>query len=108
MDIMALSREEAIQDIIDYRMWWYEIDEHVITTNDAIDTIHQIYDDIESRTCEGCKHSSQVQTGETFMVNGGVKENIAYHYSSFCKEFDNTFPSTFGCILFERQENENN
>lgn len=80
-----MTRNEAIQDIIDHRMWWHEIDEYVITTNDAIDTIYQIFNDQESRVCENCKYFLTKPTG----------------YER-CEKLETEVGFYFGCNWFER------
>jgi hypothetical protein len=85
-----MDRETATEYIINCEMTTneineYEIDDYVVLVDEAIDTINQVYDDLENRTCEECKYSretnlkNETSSGELFCV-----ELVRFFHTGFC------------------------
>ncbi len=70
-----MNREEAINKIDE--LW----DIEVLSDSNANDVIDEIYDDLESRTCENCKYKMKVENPR-----------------GYCKLISNNIPfKDYGC-----------
>ena len=82
-----MTRDEAKQDIINYQIITYDASDYVITVNDAIDTINQVYDGLESRNCGNCKYNKKEDGFMIFCDSVMCQDGSKMMWHSFTKDF---------------------
>jgi len=92
-----MTRKKAIE-LIDKQISIEDINfRQCIERDDALDIIHLIYDDFESRICMNCKYDFCGCSIQDMIMNFTDKHNL--------EQIDF---SDFGCNRFERKDDEQN